>query len=658
MSKIPIHPDITFIGEANFRNSKRRFGIKIDDRRRHVYAIGKTGMGKSTFLEGMVIQDIYNNRGLALVDPHGDLVEKILKFIPSNRINDVIYFNPSDIDFPIAFNVLEKVDSQYRHLVASGLVGVFKKIWAESWGPRLEYLLRNAILALLDYQDATLLGIPRILVDPTFRKKVIAKIQDPVVKAFWVDEFSKYNQQFLTEAISPIQNKVGQFLSSSLIRNIVGQVTSTIDLRKVMDEGKILLLNLSKGRIGEDNSALLGAMMITKLQLAAMSRVDIPEHTRKDFYLYVDEFQNFATESFANILSEARKYRLNLIIAHQYIEQLGEVVKPAVFGNVGTMVVFRVGATDAEELLKEFEPYYTEEHLVNLPKYNYYVKLMIDGVSSVPFSANTLPPFTGNTGNTQKLVAVTRERYSSSRADVEEKIRRWSGMSTPEEQGEKDDEKKRKKRNKKKIKKIEKLLPEYLQLAALGQAEAKTIVEKLKQAQLDLAENKDVDIGDIIGRDEPDDDPDDMDDEETSAEAPELATRTASPDREGSRDRRPAKPRDQSERVPITCDECGKQDTIHFKPDPNKPIYCSDCMKKRKAARKEGAPSRNDRRPPRRQPTQRGGGRSENQPLSGSVRIVRDSEPVSADAREEASLTDLEALKAKTVRKHNPKDPS
>jgi CxxC-x17-CxxC domain-containing protein len=594
MPKIPIHPDICFLGETNFRNAQKRFGIKTDDRRRHVYLIGKTGMGKSTVLENMVIQDIYNNRGFALVDPHGDLVEKVLKFIPSNRINDVIYFNPSDIDFPIAFNVLEKVDPQYRHLVASGLVGVFKKIWAESWGPRLEYLLRNAILALLDYQDATLLGIPRILVDTTFRKKVIAKIEDPVVKAFWVDEFSKYNQQFLTEAISPIQNKVGQFLSSSLIRNIVGQVHSTIDLRQVMDGGKILLLNLSKGRIGEDNSALLGAMMITKLQLAAMSRVDIPEETRRDFYLYVDEFQNFATESFANILSEARKYRLNLIIAHQYIEQLGEVVKPAVFGNVGTMIVFRIGANDAEELLKEFEPYYTEEHLVNLPKYNFYIKLMIDGVSSIPFSSSGMQPFSGNTGNVNKVIVGTRERYSSTRADVEDKIRRWSGMVTPEAEGIKDDERKRKKRNKKKVKKIEKLLPEYEKLAALGQAEAIKIVGQLKHAQTELAANKDVDLGAIIGRENDDTDQDDLEDEvEVAVTASSVRSTPRPPER---RERTfQADTRVKRESFEITCDECGKRESIHFKPNPDKPIYCKNCLEKRRA-RAKASPERSPRR--------------------------------------------------------------
>ncbi len=601
MPKIPIHPDIAFLGETNFRNAKKRFGIKTDDRRRHVYLIGKTGMGKSTVLENMVIQDIYNNRGFALVDPHGDLVEKVLKFIPSNRINDVIYFNPSDIDFPIAFNVLEKVEPQYRHLVASGLVGVFKKIWAESWGPRLEYLLRNAILALLDYQDATLLGIPRILVDTTFRKKVIAKIEDPVVKAFWVDEFSKYNQQFLTEAISPIQNKVGQFLSSSLIRNIVGQVHSTIDLRQLMDSGKILLLNLSKGRIGEDNSALLGAMMITKIQLAAMSRVDIPEETRRDFYLYVDEFQNFATESFANILSEARKYRLNLIIAHQYIEQLGEVVKPAVFGNVGTMIVFRIGANDAEELLKEFEPYYTEEHLVNLPKYNFYIKLMIDGVSSIPFSSTGMQPFSGNTGNTTKVIAGSRERYSSTRAEVEEKIRRWSGMTTPEEDGVKGDERKRKKRNKKKVKKIEKLLPEYEKLAGLGQEESVKIVAQLKQAQIDLAANKDVDLGAIIGRENDDTDQDDGTDDTDEVVAPQRVVESRPVSRPARRERAPAAAdRPKREQHEITCDECGKKEFIHFKPNPDKPIYCKDCLDKRRARRPSDAkPTRSAAKPPR-----------------------------------------------------------
>ncbi len=419
--------DLALFAETTFRNQYRKFGIKTDDRRRHMYIIGKTGMGKSTILENMIVEDIRQGRGLAVVDPHGDLAEKIIQFVPENRIKDVVYFNPSDHDYPIAFNAVEQVAPHVRHLVASGLIGVFQKLWADSWGPRLEYILRNTILAILDYPNSTLLSITRMLSDKSFRKKVIENIQDPVVKAFWVKEFAGYADKFASEAVSPIQNKVGQFLSSSLIRNIVGQVKSSIDIREIMDNGKILVMNLGKGRIGEDNSELLGSMMITKIQLAAMSRVDMLEEDRRDFYLYVDEFQNFATESFANILSEARKYRLSLIMGHQYIEQLSDEVKAAVFGNVGTLVVFRVGATDAEELVKEFTPTFTEEDLVGLPKYNMCLKLMIDGVASDPFSARGLGPLTTaeKTGNVDRVIAFTRETYSNPRAEVEEKIMRW-----------------------------------------------------------------------------------------------------------------------------------------------------------------------------------------------------------------------------------------
>jgi len=425
--KKAIDSGVTPFAVTTFRNREKVFGIKKDDRRRHVYVIGKTGMGKTTLIENMVYSDIVAGHGVCYVDPHGDTAEKMLGWIPSSRINDVIYFNPADISSPISFNVLEKVAPEYRHLISSGLIGVFKKLWADSWGPRLEYLLRNAILALLEFPDSTLLGINRLLTDKEYRKKVISKVQDPVIKAFWTDEYTKYGPQFQVEAISPIQNKIGQFLSTALIRNIVGQVKSSIDLRKAMDDGKIVILNLSKGRIGEDASALLGSMMVTKIQLAAMSRVDIPEEQRKDFYLYVDEFQNFATESFANILSEARKYRLNLIIAHQYIEQLGEVVQPAVFGNVGSMICFRVGAADAEFLENEFAPNILPEDLVNLPKYQFYLKLMIDGVSSEPFSAKGLPPvYSESLGNEEKVIRASRERYAKPRDVVEDKIRRWS----------------------------------------------------------------------------------------------------------------------------------------------------------------------------------------------------------------------------------------
>ncbi len=423
---------INVFARTNFRNKQVAFGIKPDDRRRHVYIIGKTGMGKTTMIENMIVQDIQAGNGVAFVDPHGDAVEKILNYIPANRINDVVYFNPSDTDYPIAFNPLESVDPKYKHLVASGLMGVFTKMWANVWSARMEYILNNTILALLDTPGNTMLGIARMLVDKKFRSRIVSNIRDPVVKSFWVDEFANYNDKFRNEAVAPIQNKVGQFLSSAMIRNIIAQPKSSIDLRELMDQKKILLLNLSKGRIGEDNSALLGAMFITKLQLAAMSRVDVTEEERPDFYLYVDEFQNFATESFATILSEARKYRLNLTIAHQYIGQLvskdSTKIRDAVFGNVGTIILFRIGAADAEDLESEFDPTFTPIHMVNLTKFHIYLKLMINGVSSQPFSAVTLEPLAEITGSVDKVIKVSRERYGSAREEIEEKITRWMGQ--------------------------------------------------------------------------------------------------------------------------------------------------------------------------------------------------------------------------------------
>jgi len=430
---VRVDPNINYFGLTNFRNQNRKFGIKLDDRRRHMYVVGKTGMGKTTILENMVLNDIYAGHGVGLVDPHGDFAEKIINFIPSNRINDVIYFNPADIDFPIGFNILETIKEEHKHLVASGLMGVFKKIWPDVWSARMEYILNNTILALLDYPGTTLLGINRLLADADYRRRVVNNLKDPVVKAFWMNEFAAYSEKYRQEAVAPIQNKIGQFLSASVIRNIVAQVTSRINIRDIMDNQKIFIMNLSKGRIGEDNSRLLGGMLITKIQLAAMERVDIPEPERKDFMFYVDEFQNFATESFANILSEARKYRLDLIMAHQYMEQLEEEVLAAVIGNVGTTVVFRVGSSDAEILAKEFVPTFIEEDLVNLPKYHVYLKLMIDGVSSRPFSALTLPPIGTVTNSAEKVVKVSRERYAVPREKIEDKIARWSGMMVMDE---------------------------------------------------------------------------------------------------------------------------------------------------------------------------------------------------------------------------------
>ncbi len=419
--------NITFFGRTNFRNENRKFGIKIDDRRRHMYVIGKTGMGKTTLLENMVIEDICAGRGVGVIDPHGEFAEKILDFVPESRVDDIIYINPSDIDHPIAFNPLEQVGTEFRHLVASGIMGVFKKIWVDAWSARMEYILNNTLLALLEFPGTTLLGIMRMLNDAEYRKKVVPNLQDPVIKSFWVNEFARYSQKFETEATAAIQNKVGQFISNPLIRNILGQPTSAINMRNIMDEGKILIVNLSKGKMGEDNSALLGSMIITKLQLAAMSRVDTPEKKRKDFYLYVDEFQNFATDSFANILSEARKYRLCLILAHQYIGQLihdnSYRVRDAIFGNVGTMATFRIGAEDAEFLEREFEPDFMATDLVNLAKYHIYVKLMIDGVASRPFSAQTLPPIeTPEKSYKEDIIENSRKRYSTPREIVEAKI--------------------------------------------------------------------------------------------------------------------------------------------------------------------------------------------------------------------------------------------
>jgi len=520
---------VTPFAVTTYRNRERVFGIKLDDRRRHVYVIGKTGMGKTTLIENMVYSDIVAGHGVCYVDPHGDTAEKMLGWIPSNRINDVIYFNPADINSPISFNVLEKVAPEYRHLIASGLVGVFKKLWADSWGPRLEYLLRNAILALLEFPDSTLLGINRLLIDKEYRKKVIAKVQDPVIKAFWTDEYTKYGPQFQVEAIAPIQNKIGQFLSTALIRNIVGQVKSTIDLRKVMDEGKILILNLSKGRIGEDASALLGSMMVTKIQLAAMSRVDILEDQRKDFYLYVDEFQNFATDSFANILSEARKYRLNLIIAHQYIEQLGEVVQPAVFGNVGTMIVFRIGAADAEFLENEFAPNILPEDLINLPKYQFYLKLMIDGVSSEPFSAKGLPPvYSESLGNEEKVIRASRERYAKPRDVVEDKIKRWSSGGK------------------------EASFAKATEAKDRGEGAGVTVDVFAKKQE---------------GR------------REERGGRPEFRKEEGSAVRQIEREsRRPQTASQQTYKA--NCYNCGNEVEVPFKPDNIRPVFCKDCLKK------------------------------------------------------------------------------
>lgn len=420
---------ITYFAETDARNKKMKFGIKAKDRLKHMYVIGKTGMGKSTLLENMAIQDIQNGEGLAFIDPHGATAEKLLDYVTENRVKDVLYFAPFDLEHPIAFNVMEDVQPDKRHLVVNGLMATFEKIWADAWSARMSYILQYAIIALLEFPDSTLLGINKMLSDKEYRKKVVDNITDASAKSFWIDEFGKYTERFAAEATPAIQNKVGQFTSNSLVRNIIGQSVSSFDIRKMMDEKKILIINLSKGQVGELNAKLLGSMLITKIYLAAMSRADKQEselNKLPNFYLYVDEFQSFANKSFADILSEARKYKLNLTIAHQYIEQMEEEVRDAVFGNVGTMITFRVGAFDAEVLEKEFAPTFTAEDLVNLGFAQIYLKLMIDGVSSAPFSATTLAPIIKpEISFKQQVIESSRKSFGRLRKDVEGDITKF-----------------------------------------------------------------------------------------------------------------------------------------------------------------------------------------------------------------------------------------
>ena len=558
--------EINFFAKTNFRNQERKFGIKEDDRRRHMYAIGKTGMGKSNMLENMAIQDIRAGHGVCYVDPHGEGAEKMLRAVPANRINDVVYFNPADKDFPIAFNILEAVDEDKKNLVASGMMGVFKKIWPDVWSPRMEYILNNTILALLDYPGSTMLGVNRMMSDKDFRKRIYPKIKDPVVKSFWINEFDKWEDRFRKEAVAAIQNKVGQFLSSFVIRHIVGQPKSTIDMSDIMDNQKILIVNLSKGKIGEDAMRLLGGMIVTKIQLAAMGRVEIPEEDRKDFYLYVDEFQNFATESFANILSEARKYRLALILAHQYVNQLifdgNTTVRDAIFGNVGTIVSFRVGAEDAEALEKEFEPVFTMNDIVNLPKYKMYLKLMIDGIAGDAFSATSLPPIdiSDTAINEEKVVTVSRERYGRPRKEVEDKIARWSGMFSFEEF------EKAGNRN---------------SVVQLNETPRIVLASKIRKTSPPVAVSENKKITKTSENKKP-----------TKVEAKNLV---------------------EKEEEPIMyeaiCDTCDEKIQVPFKPDPNRPTFCKECLRAYQRAR---ALSQRERQDNLNYATQRNGDKKEN----------------------------------------------
>ena len=420
-------PDkITFFAKTDARGKQVPFGIKAKDRQRHMYVVGKTGMGKSTLLENMAAQDIQNGEGMAFIDPHGSAAETLLDYVPEHRINDVVYFAPFDLDNPVSFNVMEDVGPDKRHLVVSGLMSTFKKIWVDAWSARMEYILTNALLVLIEYPDTTLLSVNRLFSDKAYRNQVVDYCKDPAVKAFWTEEFANYTDRFAAEALPAIQNKIGQFTGNPLIRNIIGQPHSSFDIRKIMDEKKILIMNLSKGLVGETNANLLGSMLTTRIYLAAMSRADLPVEkmrTMPNFYFYVDEFQSFANATFANILSEARKYHLNLIIAHQYIEQMEEEVRDAVFGNVGTTVSFRVGPFDAETLETVFTPRFLATDLVNLGFAQIYLTLMIDGIGSQPFSAVTLPPVERPHMSCKDMViAASRKNNARPRVEVEKII--------------------------------------------------------------------------------------------------------------------------------------------------------------------------------------------------------------------------------------------
>jgi hypothetical protein len=463
---------VSVFAETDYREHKIKFGIKTEDRRRHFYLLGKTGVGKSTVFKNMFIADVLRGEGACFVDPHGEAVEELLDFIPPERIDDVVYFDPTDVDNPVGFNLLELSDKSQRDLIADGVVEVFKKQFGYSWGPRLEYILTNTVSTLLEAQNTTLLAVLRLLTDNNYRKFVLKQVDDPMLLKFWEEEFAQMasNRRLVTEAVAPIQNKVGRFISSAVIRNIIGQVKSTIDLREIMDEGKILLVNLAQGKLGEETASLLGGMMITRLQSTAMERTDQTFDERRDFYLYVDEFQNFATVSFAKILSEARKYKLNLTMTNQYIDQLPLEVRQAIFGNVGTLGSFVVSQADAAILENEFAPDITADDLVSLDAHAMYIKLCIDGMTSVPFSAKSLPPRYTPYGLREEVIESSRKKYAMDREVIEDKISRWSKQKYSDKgnrsimhhknenkkEDKKDDKKKDKKGDKKKDKKGDK----------------------------------------------------------------------------------------------------------------------------------------------------------------------------------------------------------
>lgn len=420
------------IGERLGWSTSLPFGISPADHRYHVYIIGKTGSGKTTLLRNLLVQHIALGHGVGLIDPHGDLAEDVLGCIPPSRADNLVYFNPTDLEFPVGMNLLAHVTRDERHLVASGIVGACKSIWHDSWGPRLEYILYNAIVALLECENTSLLGVNRMLTDETYRAWVIRQIKDPFIRDFWQSEYAGYDPRFQREAIAPIQNKLGQFLLNPVVRNILGQVRSRVSIPFTMNSGRLFIANLAKGKLGHDKANLLGSLLVTQFQLAAMARSSVPEEQRRDFFLFIDEFQNFSTEAFASILAEARKYRLCLILSHQFIDQLSPPVQQAVIGNVGTLVCFRIGHTDAEVMQKAFGNEFLAQRLVDLGRYEIAVLLSENGESRFPFLAKTLSPLELRGGSRGKLIARSRERFATSRDVVEKKLRRWlANTSSP-----------------------------------------------------------------------------------------------------------------------------------------------------------------------------------------------------------------------------------
>lgn len=409
-------------------------GLSVPDARHHTYVIGKTGSGKSTLLRNLVLQHLHQGHGVALIDPHGDLAEDLLDHFPPSRADDLVYFNPSDLEFPLGLNPLFNVPRDRRALVTDGLVGAFKSIWRDSWGPRMEYILANCLAALLECQNTTLLGVNRMLTDDTYRAWVVRQIRDPQLRFFWEQEFAGYDERFRREAIAPIQNKLGQFTLHPAVRNILGQVRSKVDFRFMLDTGRVFLANLSKGKLGAEKANLLGSLLVTQFQLAAMSRADMAEADRRDFHLLIDEFHNFTTDSFTTILAEARKYRLSLTLSHQYLDQLTLPVRQAVLGNVGTLLAFRVGYTDASVLERELGQAFIASEFADLNRYEVVLRLLREGRTQEPVRVSTLPPLDLHRGRKDKLMARSREKYAARRADVEERLNRWaaSGDNRPD----------------------------------------------------------------------------------------------------------------------------------------------------------------------------------------------------------------------------------